>query len=127
MKDEVLMLPSIQLPQSEDLQYQVQGPVKDLLRFHTRTMATTVTLLVDTIGSLVAGQAPRLCINLTFCENLKNGWVSKEPVTLPGKINMEPKIHPTEKENHVPNLHKKRFQPLIFQGVLCAFSRGIFR
>ncbi len=31
---------------------------------------------------------------------------------------MEPKNHPIEKYNHLPNLHDFGFQPLIFQGVL---------
>ena len=35
----------------------------------------------------------------------------------PRKINMEPRNHPIEKENHLPNRHDFRFQPLIFQGV----------
>ena len=30
------------------------------------------------------------------------------------KSNMEPKNHPIEKENHLPNLHLLGFQPLIF-------------
>ena len=39
-------------------------------------------------------------------------WIDSDPVgkiaaseSTPLKFNMEPKKHPTEKENHLPNLH----------------------
>ena len=34
------------------------------------------------------------------------------------KINMEPKNHPIEKENHLPSTSIFGFQPFIFQGVV---------